>query len=105
MKLIFQDALVSQECIECGITFAITETVDAQLRKSKRSFRCPNGHIQAYTRGEVDDFRDKVASLTKQTASKSEHIDRLHIRIEELTRSNASLRGVITKLQKKDPEK
>lgn len=95
----FQEKLVSQECLACGITFAFTATVDRQLRQSKRLFKCPNGHDQSYVRGEIDDLRDRVAGLERDLENSRQWSAGKDERIAVLSRSNASLQGVITKLR------
>lgn len=45
LKLVF----VIEECCNCGVAFAIPDTLQAQLLRSHRSFYCPNGHSQSYT--------------------------------------------------------
>lgn len=38
---------------ECGVSFAVPEWLDVQLRRSHRSFYCPHGHPQSF-RGKSD---------------------------------------------------
>lgn len=37
-----------QECIDCGVVFALTVGLDRRLRQTHRDFYCPNGHPQRY---------------------------------------------------------
>lgn len=41
--------MVKEECCSCGVVFALTQFLQAQLRESHKSFFCPNGHSQSYT--------------------------------------------------------
>jgi hypothetical protein len=38
-----------QSCIKCGVAFGITAEHDAELRRSGRTFYCPNGHDMCYS--------------------------------------------------------
>lgn len=48
-EVTFKLTFVIEECCDCGVAFAIPDTLQAQLLKSHRSFYCPNGHSQSYT--------------------------------------------------------
>ena len=78
-------------CISCGITFWITKEHQEELIKCHNTFYCPNGHPQLYT-GESD--RDKIKRLESSLAREREYSN-------QLARSKAALRGVITKMKKK----
>ncbi len=40
--------LVTEECIDCGVIFAIPVSLQDRLKESHRNFYCPNGHHQHY---------------------------------------------------------
>lgn len=49
-------------CCECGINFAVNDTVYTQWRQdSNKWFYCPNGHRQHYSEGEVQRLRKQLA--------------------------------------------
>ncbi len=50
----FTASLESQVCINCGVQFAIPTQLNHQLRQTKATFYCPNGHGQIYSESEVD---------------------------------------------------
>lgn len=41
--------LVTEECCNCGVVFAVSNDLQDSWRKTKRTFHCPNGHAQSYT--------------------------------------------------------
>lgn len=101
MRLDFTDTLTSQECVECGVTFALTSTMERHLRETKRVFRCPNGHAQAYTGPtEAERLRSEVESLQKTITRKTEIIEELRTLRDSQLRSMQSLRGTITRMKK-----
>lgn len=101
MIIDFQERLVSQECIECSITFAITATMEAQLRKSLRTFQCPNGHAMNY-KGilEKEKLEKRIAELEAVIAERGRSLTDRWNENQRLTRRIASLTGVITRMKK-----
>ena len=79
-------------CSACGIRF----WVDGFWVKSKRedgsSFYCPNGHKLSWRETDVDRLR-------KQLADKEAELVRQKERIEQRDRTNAALRGQITRVK------
>lgn len=79
-------------CCNCNVVFWLTEEHQKRLVRCKNTFYCPNGHPQSYA--------------GKSDAQKIENLEReLHCEKREsksLERSNAALRGVITKNKKKN---
>lgn len=81
-------------CCECKITFWITGHHNKELQSNHERFYCPNGHPQSYV-GKTDEqkaveARDRYKrwyEAEQETSAK-------------LARSNAALRGVITRNKK-----
>ncbi len=46
----YSETLVTEECFECGITFAMPEDYRKRLLRetTRATFYCPNGHSQCY---------------------------------------------------------
>lgn len=104
VQLEFADSLITQECILCGVTFAVTQTLVNHLRATKRDFNCPNGHSLSYTA--QTEAEKELASLKRQLTeaqasrdSWKAGADRRDSQITDLIRSRDSLRGVITKMK------
>jgi len=59
--------LVTEQCCECGVLFALPQELKEQLLRltTKGSFYCPNGHGQHYT-GESADA--KIKRLEREAA-------------------------------------
>jgi hypothetical protein len=69
-QIVFETTLVVEECISCGTVFALSHTLQLQLKKSHATFYCPSGHGQVYA-GETDAERlakeaEKYKKLWKQ---------------------------------------
>ena len=78
----------------CNVFFWITKKHHNQLVKFKNTFYCPNGHPQSYT-GEND---AEKAERYKNYLANAEN------RLNMQRRSNAALRGVITRMRNKAEE-
>ena len=79
-------------CCNCGVSFWITTAHNKELISCHNSFYCPNGHRQSYV-GETD--KQKLEKLRSEL--------RLIENDREMTaRTNAALRGVITKMKNKE---
>ena len=79
------------DCCKCGMIFWVADEHLQKLLKCHNTFYCPNGHAQFFA-GETD--RDKLEK-TKRTLE----LERKYS--NTLVRSNAALRGVITKMKKR----
>lgn len=86
------DIQISQEtCCNCNVIYWITTEHQERLVRCKNTFYCPNGHPQSY-KGETD--RDKFERAERELAGEKAYSD-------SLARSNAALRGVITRNKNK----
>ena len=83
--------IVQEICCNCNVIFWITAEHREQLVKCKNTFYCPNGHPQSY-KGEND--REKLKRAESNLAGERTYSERI-------ARSNAALRGVITKMKNK----
>lgn len=79
-------------CYQCNVPFWLLEEHQEKLVKCKNTFYCPNGHAQSYI-GESD--REKLKRIEQNLAGERAYS-------ESLIRSNAALRGVITKKKNKE---
>jgi len=78
-------------CCNCGVSFWVTNKHDDELRRCHNTFYCPNGHANYY-KGEND--REKLIKVERNLAGEKAYSN-------SLARSNAALRGVITKMKNK----
>jgi len=78
-------------CCSCKVTFWVTKKHKEQLGDCHNTFYCPNGHPQSYV-GKSDEQK------YKEEQQRNEHLED---RNNFLAQSNAALRGVITKMRKK----
>lgn len=62
----YTGSLVHETCITCGTVFGVTDDYHRQLKRSHKSFYCPNGHSQFYPgQSELEKVRDE---LTRERA-------------------------------------
>ena len=83
--------IVQMTCCNCNVVYWITEEHQQRLISCKNTFYCPKGHPQSY-KGNTD--AQKVENLERDLRCERRNS-------ESLARSNAALRGVITKNKKK----
>lgn len=78
-------------CCHCKITFWITKEHQKELHRCHNTFWCPNGHPQSY-------MGKSNAQKYKEEKERNEQLSQGN---DAMVRSNAALRGVITKMKKK----
>lgn len=83
--------IIQMTCCKCNVIYWLTEEHKNRLLKCKNTFYCPNGHSQSY-KGLTD--AQKVGNLERELRC-AERCSK------SLERSNAALRGVITKNKRK----
>jgi len=101
--------MINKTCPECKRPYNITDADEAWLLASGEIWQCPNcGYRRHYTTGSMDKARRKFVELFEQNekleTSVKDHAsvrDYWVFRERSLERSNAALRGVITKLKEK----
>lgn len=86
-------SLLVEECIDCGVPFAMTEELIASLRYTGKTFYCPNGHPMIYG-GEKKRLERRIKEL---------ETDREWYRdeVERQKRTLAAARGQLTKIKKR----
>lgn len=90
-QTIFAD-IVEVICCNCGMRFWVDGAWDKQKRDTGKGFHCPNGHDLVYKEREVDKLR-------RELAAKDEELARERSRSELKDRTNAALRGQVTKIK------
>lgn len=64
--------LITEECCNCGIVFAMPDYLRSRLLTQGGTFYCPNGHGQHYTNPEVNVLREKLEKANRQNTSLAE---------------------------------
>ena len=52
--------LVTVDCCNCGVMFAVPDTFDEERRDNGKGFYCPNGHTLSYHETEIQRLRQQV---------------------------------------------
>jgi phosphoglycerate-specific signal transduction histidine kinase len=56
-----QTTFVTEECCNCGVLFALTNSLRQGLLETHRTFYCPNGHPQSYiSKTEAEKLREQL---------------------------------------------
>jgi hypothetical protein len=69
-------ALKEIACCNCGITFWVTQSHNAELIDKKLFFYCPNGHSQSYTSNEKDRLREEIVRKNSEIADLRDQLNR-----------------------------
>lgn len=73
--------LEAQECVSCGVMFALPQELTVERQGDGQSFYCPNGHSQSYTTTDAVRLREerrKNARLVAELDQTNSRIDRLN---------------------------
>ncbi len=85
-------------CANCAVPFSVTEDFQDDLRRTKKTFYCPNGHSQSYTGepfnkdGYESKLRQKENELAQLTSAKIQLENQLNKSNNQLTKSNRDLK-------------
>lgn len=87
----YTGALIVQTCCNCGIVFGVDSETDKRRRNDHKSFYCPNGHSQFYSRkSDAERLKDELQEKQRQLDYKDSRINSLH---DKLTQKNHQLRA------------
>ena len=98
----FGTTLVTEECISCGVLFAIPVFLQDRLKDTHRNFYCPNGHSQHYVgKTEAQELAEKL-----ETEKRNATFWRERTKVREAERDRAehqrdAYKGHTTRLKKR----
>lgn len=94
-------SLFVHTCIECGCLFAIPDDLDSKLRENQKSFYCPNGHPQLYSKSKASILQEQLDTEKRVREQEAQRLKSLLFdREQELIQSannNIQLNKVIKK--------
>lgn len=90
--LTYSTTLILETCFDCGVPFGMSETLYRQRLDDSRTFYCPNGHGQHYTR------RQNLEAELKAARSRARHLDD---QLQATERSRRAYKGIVTKTKRK----
>lgn len=94
------ETLVTHQCGECGIHFAMPKHFEAERLKDRRSFYCPNGHGRCFTgESEADKLRRQLKAEQDRVAYWQAEERRERERAEHEKRRAQTARGQVTKIR------
>lgn len=83
--------LVVEECITCGVPFAMTKELIESLQYTGKTFYCPNGHTMIFG-GEREKLQRRLKQLENDRNWYKDEVDRK-------TRQLSATRGQLTKIK------
>ncbi len=89
------------ECYQCGVVFAIDESLQKNWVRNKTRFFCPNGHGQSYIKSEADLLREQLQAAKAETERQRQEAERQRNLRVSAERRTIAQRGVVTKLKKR----
>lgn len=94
MKVMREITLVDMLCGECDVTFAMPDYLQADCRKTGRTWYCPNGHPRVYRKSDNAELKEKLASLESTNTHLRDQLD-------QAEKSKAAVKGQLTKERKR----
>lgn len=81
--------MITENCCNCGVTFALTKEHYNELQKMgiAKTFYCPNGHPQHYTKSEATRVREQSNIEKAQLQAKLDQMAR-DLRTADFVKSN-----------------
>jgi len=95
--------LVTEECISCGVLFAMPDELNDRLRETPTTaFYCPNGHKQWYTgKTDAQKEREKRELAERQLATERSRRDQAQAEAEHQRHRANGYKGALTKTKRR----
>jgi hypothetical protein len=90
-NIVLQESFYLQNCVNCGIAFAVPASFDTERRKDAVTFYCPNGHPQSYKAGEADRLRAQLAEKERMLGYAANRESTLKLNLEKAERARKRL--------------
>jgi flagellar motility protein MotE (MotC chaperone) len=71
------------ECCNCGVIFGASPTLDNNWRETKKTFYCPNGHGQSYSKSTAQRLQEQLDQKNAIIAQKNREIATLETKIKK----------------------
>lgn len=89
--MIINKNIAEEECCSCGALFWITADLHRNIKETKRTFYCPNGHPQSYRKSRSEELEEQL---------RSERMENGKLKVAKL-----ELEAEVTKLKRKPRKK
>lgn len=94
-----QVTLTEMECGQCGVMFAIPETMQAEKLRDGGSWWCPNGHGRHYAEPEVDRLRSQLKAAKAREVHERDQRRAAETARQAAERRAAAAWGQVTRLK------
>ncbi len=93
-----------ETCCNCGVLFGMPRTLNNSLRETQRTFYCPNGHPQLYTKSTADKLKDRLDEQDRDFKEKQrwaeENLTIAYRRVGEETKKRKDAEKIIKRIHK-----
>lgn len=87
--------MITEVCCNCGVLFGIPSDFRDDVRRTKQTFYCPNGHGQSYTKSTYEIEIEKLKRDKEQLEGSLSNVVAGKIQLEkQLKKSNRELKRV-----------
>lgn len=93
--------LVPMTCSGCGTVFGLNEQFRDKRYEDGQGFYCPNGHRLSWSETETDRQRKRAERAEREAAYQRDLAARRQTHVEAVSRSLASTKGVVTRLNRR----
>lgn len=87
------------ECCLCHTTFGMTQELNKQRLDDGKSFWCPNGHNQHYTKSNIKFLEEKLAAANERERLEREAKERAWSREKVMSNRYRAQKGIATKIK------
>jgi len=63
MEILINKDFSVEECCKCSCLFGITTALLTNLKETKQTFYCPNGHPQSYRKSTAEELREQLKAV------------------------------------------
>lgn len=89
------------DCSSCGLVYGMDARFVARRRADGRTFYCPNGHPQAFTRSELDLTRERLERANRRLDSAEAQMVHERDQRQAAERSARAYKGQVTKIRRR----
>ena len=98
----FRSELITEDCCNCGMLFAMTNDFRQRRLDDRETFYCPSGHGQSYTgKTEAQRLKDQLAQQKRKTEYMEAQRDKARGEKRTVKRQLSAQKGIVTKMKKR----
>lgn len=96
------EQLITEDCISCGVIFALPESLQKRLVQTRRTFYCPNGHSMSYTgKTDAEKLKEELERKERELARRQAQLDQARAEAEHQAAVARGYKGAAVKARKR----